>query len=144
MKDPDYSTAPYYYRHCFNQRCAKCEACLRYQAAQHCASRRETIFVINPALIPADTDACPHFHPIRRVRVAWGVRQIVDNIPFKDAKEIKKDIIDHFGEGGFYRRQRKESGLTPKDQDAIRKFFHRKGYTEEPVYEYYTDDFDWD
>lgn len=33
--------------------------------------------------------------------------------------------------------------LSPDDQRYIQKLFKEKGITEEPVYDYYTDEYNW-
>jgi hypothetical protein len=116
---------------------------MRYFVGKRCDPKRTSISIVNPASVPQDTAACPHFHRIKVIRVAWGVRRLVDKIPHRDARYIKGEIIGYLGHTDFYRKYRLESGLSPKQQETIRKIFRARGYMEEPAYEYYTEEYDW-
>lgn len=139
----DYDSVPYAFAHCFNNQCPKAEKCLRHLAAQHCTNNYPTINIINPACIPADTDTCPHFQPTQKIHVAWGIHNLLDNVPYKDVHELKAWLIAHFGRGKYYRFYRKESYLTPEDQAFIRRMFRQKGIEQEPTFESYSEEYKW-
>lgn len=136
-------SVPYQFARCFNAQCTQSEKCLRRQAALRDATNYPTITIINPNCIPADGVDCPHFKSVQKVRVAWGVKRLIDKIPYEDALSIRNQLVGHFGKSRFYRFYREENGLMPKDQAYIRQLFHKKGYTEEPDFGHYTDEYIW-
>lgn len=142
-KDFDYKLVPLGFGHCFNKDCPQAESCLRYLAAQHSASGAQFIASVNPAYYPADGNACPHFKQCRKVRMAWGVSQLFDNIPNKEVVRLRRMLIDHFTKTLYYRFYRKEYPIIPSNQLYFRQLFKQRGIAEEPVFDYYTDGYEW-
>ena len=56
---------------------------------------------------------------------------------------MKAQIINHFGRNEYYRIYRKEHGLSPESQNYIRQVFRSKGFTEEPAFDSYTEEYQW-
>lgn len=139
----NYESVPSGYAHCFNQQCTKNKKCMRHLVAKHCSPFRSTVCIINPICIPKETDTCTYFHPIQKIRIAWGVKHLFDNLPHKDVAEVKSQIINHFGKTTYYRLYRKERGMLPEDQKFIRTIFRRKGFMEEPNFDSYSDEYQW-
>lgn len=101
------------------------------------------ISIVNPMCIPATGIDCPHFQNAEKIHVAWGISHLLDNVPYKDGTNIKQQLIGHFGKTLYYRFYREERFLSPADQNYIRQLFRRKGITEEPVFDSYTDEYNW-
>lgn len=139
----DYQSVPYGYAHCFNNQCAKAVNCLRNIAAQNITTGHPYITIINPAYVNSNTEECPYFHLKEKIRVAWGVSRLFDKIPYRDACELRHQIIGHFSRSKYYRFYRKEYSLMPEDQAFIRKMFRKKGVQEEPCFDEYTEIYKW-
>lgn len=139
----DYQLVPYNFAHCFNNQCPKAGKCLRNIAAQHCTNNYPTLRIINPACIPANADKCSHFQSAEKINVAWGIRNLFDNVPHKNVSVLKSQMLAHFGRGKYYRFYRKECYLSPEDQAYIRQLFQRYGYKDEPAFESFSKEFDW-
>lgn len=139
----NYHAVPHNYAHCFNHQCVKSNTCLRHLVATHCTSAQPTIYIVNPVWIPEDTSTCTQFRPIQKIRMAWGVQSLLNNVPYKDARALKSQIISYFGKTHYYRIYRKEYGLTPNQQEFIRRVFRHKGISEEPAFESYTEVYQW-
>lgn len=139
----DYNSVPYAFAHCFNNQCPKAAKCLRNLAAQHCTNSSPTLRIINPTCIPTDGGACAHFKSNRKIHVAWGIKHLLDNVSYKDVHELKAWIMAYFSRGKYYRFYRKESYLTPEDQEFIRNAFRQRGIKEEPVFESYSEEYRW-
>ena len=67
----------------------------------------------------------------------------MDNVPHKDAEQLKSLMLSHFGRGMYYRFYRKEKYLSPEQQEYIRRIFRQKGITEEPAFDSYTEEYEW-
>lgn len=116
---------------------------MRHLAAEHSNTKRSFIRIVNPVSIPEDTNTCPYFHVIRKVRVAWGTKRLFDHLPHSKAGRLKSQIMAYFGKTLYYRIYRKEKGLMPDQQEMIRHIFRKNGFPEEPAFEYYTDEYLW-
>ena len=139
----NYQSVPYNFAHCFNNQCPKAGKCLRNIAAQHCTNNYPTLRIINPACIPANADTCPHFQTNAKIHVAWGIKDLLDNVPHKYVSLLKSQMLAYFGRGKYYRFYRKECYLTPEDQAYIGQLFRRNGYEGELAFDSYSDEYDW-
>lgn len=135
----DYQSVPVGYAHCFNGQCSRGEQCMRHLVAKNCTTQHATIPIINPLCIPAETSMCAYFKPIEKIRVAWGVAKLFDELPSKVAKGMKSEILAHFGRNTYYRLYRQERGLTPEDQEYIRQVFRRNKIENKLTFERYSD-----
>lgn len=139
----DYSKVPHGFVHCLQSQCPQAAACLRRLAAANAPRTLPAVQAVNPLSLPGDLAKCPYCLPVRKVRIAWGIKGILNRLPFEDARAIRRILIEHFTKTRFYRMQRKESCLLPDEQEYVRRLFLRYGVTEEPAYEYYTEEYDW-
>lgn len=93
----DYESVPYEYAHCFNSQCTRSQKCLHHLVAENSTSQYPTLRVINPNCIPVDTAQCPYFKSTRKLHMAWGVKRLLDNVPYKDGNALRNQLIAHFG-----------------------------------------------
>lgn len=135
--------APYNYSRCFNNQCTKSDNCLHHFAALHDTPEYSSIRIINPLCIPTDSSQCPYFQSTQKVRVAWGIRHLLDEVPCKSLQPLKSQLIAYFGRGKYYRFYREECYLLPEDQNYIRKTFQQHGIPEEPVFDSYSEEYKW-
>ena len=117
--------------------------CLRYIAAKNEITDYLYISIVNPARYPADGNQCECFKTAVKVHVAWGLKRLLDRIPYEDAVSIRMQLVGHYGKTGYYRFYRGERGLMPKDQAYIKQIFRNKGIKEEPTYQRYTEEYIW-
>ena len=136
-------SVPYSYARCYNEQCRQAENCLRRMAALYDTADYPFITILNPVRFPKADGNCSYFQKAEKVRIAWGVKGLLDKIPYEDAVSIKQQLIGHFGKTKYYRFYREERYLTPKEQAYIRQVFCNKGITEEPPFTRYTDEYMW-
>lgn len=91
--DFNYELVPPHYIHCFNHECTRRKECLRHKAAEHCTSLHSVIRIVNPAAVPGNSDECAYFHPVRKIRMAWGVGHLLDNVPY-NTKPLSNRIFN--------------------------------------------------
>jgi len=77
------------------------------------------------------------------VRVAWGIKHLLDDVPYKSLQPLKNQLIAYFGRGKYYRFYRKECSLSPEDQKYIRQTFRQHGIKKEPAFETYSEEYRW-
>lgn len=135
-------TPPANYGHCMNHGCPRSATCLRYIMGKSLHCQQPFVSCLHPAHYPEGVQ-CQYYRSSAKVRVAWGVRYLWDEIPLRRAQSMKAELIKYFGRPLYYSFYRKEVPLFPQDQEAIRQLFAANGITSEPAFESYSDEYDW-
>ena len=135
--------APANYSRCFNTQCTKADNCLHRLAALHDTPEYSSIRIINPLCIPTDSSQCTYFQSAQKIRVAWGINHLLDEVPYKTLQPLKSQLIAHFGRGKYYRFYREECYLSPEDQNYVRQTFRQYGIPGEPAFNSYSEEYRW-
>lgn len=122
-KQPQFPFAPKDFARCLNATCPRSQNCLRRTAALQDTDEHLFLKVVNPLRYPKEGEECELFRSTDKVRMAWGVT--------------------HLGRSQYYRCFRKERPFAPQDQQTIRMLFRQRGISEEPSFDYYTNEFNW-
>ena len=139
----NYKEVPKNYTHCLNAQCPRSAECLRFKAACHADQRKTSLVVVNPAYV-ANAGECQFFQPIRFVRFARGITQLLNNLPHTQHVRIRKMLYNHFNKNVFYLILNKQRLIKPKEQDFIRKLFINEEIAVEPVFDEYIELYDWE
>ena len=134
---------PEQYKLCSNSACKKSENCLRQLCYRQVTKEDIGIYVLNPLLFPKEKEECPYFKTDKKIKLAWGTKNILDDIPNKKASEIKRELLVKFGRTKYYQFYRSEKPLFPSDQQIFTKIFQKNGIETEIKYERFTEDYDW-
>lgn len=136
-KDFDFKQVPYGWAMCYVEACPRKDECLRYQV--YLSSLRRTMHnCVMPGALLKKT--CPHFHPIRKMRVAIGFRYIFEKVLARDIASMRSEMASFLGcRATFYRYRRGDQPLNPRQQKWIQEMFRRHGYTDEIVFDKYKD-----
>ena len=141
--DFDYGTVPYGFIHCLNESCKDAKHCLRHQVTHYLPSNCSHISIVSPAYIAATNGKCPYFMSDQKAMFALGITHLLDQMPHKDAVNVKRLIIEKLNRSTYYRCWRKERLISPTEQTYIREIFLSKGIKEEPLYDEYIEQYDW-
>lgn len=139
----DYSLVPYDFAFCFDGKCRRASTCLRYQASRYIPKESWAVRVVNPQRVVPDGDCCG-FMDDSPLRNAYGMDHLLDNIPYREAKEIRREMREYFGTTHFYRLKRKERCFTPEGQQYVHDLLRRYGVEGEPVFDRYEENFGWE
>lgn len=139
----NYDSVPFNYMHCLNSACARSESCLRHLVALHVPQKVKRIVAVNPANYPANAHHCPYFRSCVKARYAWGISSLFDNVPYKKAIFLKREILEIFPKTTYYRILHKERALSPKEQAQIAGLFAQAGVAEPLMFDCYTEEYDW-
>lgn len=142
-KQPQFPFAPKDFARCLNATCPRSQNCLRRTAALQDTDEHLFLKVVNPLRYPKEGEECELFRSTDKVRMAWGVTHLLDNVPYKEGSLLRNMIINHLGRSQYYRCFRKERPFAPQDQQTIRMLFRQRGISEEPSFDYYTNEFNW-
>ena len=143
LENFDYGQVPAQFAHCFRAECRRSGECLRYQIGTCVPKERQSVLVVNPARI-ASTAGCDHFMPCVLLRHAWGMTQLLNELPYRKTKVLRAQMREYFGKTHFYRLMRKERSFTPADQQYVADLFRRSGIEKEPAFDAYTYTYQWE
>ena len=87
----DYSLVPNDFALCFNGKCLHASTCLRHQVSRHIPKERWAVRAINPERVVPDGD-CSGFMDDSPLKNAYGMEHLLDNIPYRQAKEIRREM----------------------------------------------------
>lgn len=139
----NYKLVPYKFVHCFNADCPHGESCLRRLAALHTSAETPYVMAVHPAAYPQRDTPCPHFRKIEKIRLAWGVSAILDNIPYQKAVMLSRWLHGLYPKTTYYRIKNKERALSPEEQQNIAYKFAQSGVEAPPVFDSYTEEYNW-
>ena len=134
--DFQFKQVPHGWALCYVEACKHREECMRYQMCLKAPKGTTRANCVLPTvLLEAD---CPHFHPIRKIRMARGFRRLFDEVKAKHRTVMRAQLATYLGSGGTYYRYRNgENPLSPEQQAWIERLFRRYGYTEKVVFDQY-------
>ena len=115
-KQPQFPFAPKDFARCLNATCPRSQNCLRRTAALQDTDEHLFLKVVNPLRYPKEGEECELFRSTDKVRMAWGVTHLLDNVPYKEGSLLRNMIINHLGRSQYYRCFRKERPFAPQDQ----------------------------
>lgn len=136
--DFNYKQVPYHWSLCYLSECGRKEECMRYQVCQ----LMPVGITDRPCVLPSvlKKKECPRFHPVKKVRAAIGFKLIFQKVLAKDIQEIRSKIAQYLGsQATFFRYQRGDYPLMPRQQEWIQKLFCQYGYMEELSFDKYRD-----
>ena len=128
---------------CQNAACANAGGCLRYQEFLDVSADKVSIYTLNPLRYPKDGDTCAYYNSAEKIRVAWGIRRLLDNVPHAHAAKIRDALIARFGKNSYYKMFRGEIPLLPAEQAAVQEVFRKNGVDAAPAYERFTEETCW-
>ena len=128
-KDLNFSMVPHGWALCYLGECKRKEECMRYQMCLLATEDVTRMTCVLPTVLKKKV--CPHFHPIKKVRMAAGFEKMFDEVKAKDQAVIKAKLMGYLGpKSTYYRYRSGERSLTPTQQEWILDLFRRYGYTE--------------
>ena len=142
-KQPQFPFAPKDFARCLNATCPRSQNCLRRTAALQDTDEHLFLNEVTPLRFRKEGEECELVRSTDKVRMAWGVTHLLDNVPYKEGSLLRNMIINHLGRSQYYRCFRKERPFSPQDQQTIRLLFRQRGISEEPSFDYNTKEVNW-
>ena len=139
----DYQSIPGNFAGCFNGQCLCADKCLRHLLTACIPEDRNYVTTVNPGKAVPDGKSCPFFLPKKVVRLAVGMLHLYDNLNYRDALAVRREIYLHFGRGTYYRIRNGERLIAPDEQNFIKQVFRKHGITSDPVFDGYEDAYEW-
>lgn len=139
--DLDYKQIPQGYLHCLSADCTRSADCLRFKVGMAAGESVSYFKIVNPAYAKKQED-CHFFQPDQKVRLAYGITHLYDNLTKRNAEKLWKLIHNYIGNAVYYRIRNKERAIRPEEEAFIRKAFLEAGITEEPQFDEYKEQYD--
>ena len=127
---------------CFNSSCPRRTTCLHYEAGQNVPSRVTSGCAIYPTALTID-GTCPYYRENVKVKLAHGFKNLFAVVKKKDIEALRNKIKQYLGgHGTYYRYNRGEKYLTPRQQEGIQAIYREFGYNEPLSFDHYLSDYD--
>lgn len=128
---------------CYNDKCGKHSQCLRWIIKDYTPDDTATISIVNPRYKHAADNSCPYFRSNTKQKMAVGMTKFFDEMPRKTEQAIRDALIRCFGRTRFFILRRGDRPITTDIQQQIKAVCEANGWQQEPVYDGYTEEYDW-
>ena len=142
MSKTNHFGRPKGYAVCFRKECPLAQSCLRQLSADD-PSEERFISVVNLSLVRGAAKQCPFYKSSEKVRVAYGIDHIFNDIPFSKHKQVFHSVKNYFGKSTYYRIANKRRPIWPNEQEYVRQVFARNGISEPVEFGEYQDIYNW-
>ena len=128
---------------CFINECPRRATCLRWLVGQELQGNEYNILSVNPMHPEVKANKCALYREKRHVRYAKGMMHFYDEMTRSQEIGIKHRLIVHYGRRQYYEYRRGERLISPEMQAFIGQVCKEHGYTKEPHYDGWQDDYAW-
>ena len=128
---------------CFINECPRRATCLRWLVGQELQSNDYNILSVNPMHPEVKANKCALYREKKHVRHAKGMMHFYDEMTRSQEVGIKHRLIVHYGRRQYYEYRRGERLISPEMQAFIGQVCKEHGYTKEPHYDGWQDDYAW-
>ena len=126
---------------CQSQHCPIGEHCLRHILKDFVPEHYPTVSAVhlgNPKMQTAD---CPQFRPDEPVRMPLGLKRMYYDMPRHLERTIKSRLISLFSLKRYYQYHGGRRPVTPDVEQIIRQTLLASGWTQDPVFDDYTEEY---
>lgn len=134
--------APHYLL-CFIDSCPLHATCLHWLCGQEGPADEHTVSSVNPRHPDYGTDHCPCYREHQVVRHAKGMVHFFDDMPRRMETAVKRRLIGLYSRKVFYEYRNGIRLISPAMQQQIARICQEEGWTEEPRYDGWQDDYLW-
>ena len=128
---------------CFINECPRRATCLRWLVGQELQSNDYNILSVNPMHPEVKANKCALYREKKHVRYAKGMMHFYNEMTRSQEVGIKHRLIVHYGRRQYYEYRRGERLISPEMQAFIGQVCKEHGYTKEPHYDGWQDDYAW-
>lgn len=128
---------------CFINECPRRATCLRWLVGQELQSNDYNILSVNPMHPEVKANKCALYREKKHVRYAKGMMHFYDEMTRSQEVGIKHRLIVHYGRRQYYEYRRGERLISPEMQAYIGQVCKEHGYTKEPRYDGWQEDYAW-
>ena len=132
-----------HYLLCYVNECSRHETCLRWLVGQQ--SKKEAIVTesVNPMNPEVREGKCPMYRENTTASYAIGMMHFFDQMTGQTERSIKNALIHLFSRKRFYEYRNGTRPIPPEVQKTISKVCLANGWTNEPQYDSWAEDYNW-
>ena len=131
------------YQVCYSQICPLREHCLHSILSSYTPKDRIYIFCVNLNNPKMQRSDCPQFRKDEPVRMPIGLSTIYYNMPGRIERAVKNHLINVYSRKRYYEYHNGARPLTPDVERYVRQVIKNAGWTEEPNFRGYVEQFLW-
>ena len=132
-----------HYLVCYYEPCQKREHCLRWLVGPHVPETELVKECVNVTNAEVRAGRCSFYKPDTPLKMARGMTLFYEEMPRRIAVSIKQKLETDFGHTAYYNFRNGKQPITPEKQQHIANVCREHGWTEPPVYDAMTEEYDW-
>ena len=119
------------------------DRCLHAVMRPYVQSSSPVIRSINLGFEGAETEKCMMYRSSEPIRMAVGLTRLYSDMPGRMERAFKGHLISRYGRKRYYEYHNGTRPLPPVEEAFIRHLLKTGGWTEEPQFDGYVEDFEW-
>lgn len=131
------------YTVCYSQTCPLREHCLRSILTEYTPKDRLILNAVNLSAEKTQTQECPLYRNDEPRRMPCGLTSIYHDMPSRMERSIKNRLILQYSRKRYYEYHNGTRPLTPDVEATIRQLLKSHGWTQEPQFNSYTEQYIW-
>ena len=133
-----------HYLVCYYEPCERRTHCLRWLAGLYVPETERVTTCVNVMNREVREGHCPFYKLDETVTMARGFTHLYDQMPKRTGTAIRLELDGHFGHTMYYKYRNGLLPITPQMQAYIAEVCRKHGWTELPVYDSMTEEYDWE
>ena len=133
----------YNYEVCYSSICPLREHCLHSILSSYTPADRIYVHSVNLNNPKMQRDDCPQFRKDEPVRMPTGLATIYHDMPGRIERAIKNHLINIYSRKRYYEYHNGTRPLTPDVERYVRQVLKNYGWTDEPNFRCYFEDYLW-
>lgn len=128
---------------CYSQTCPLREHCLHSILSSYTPTDRIYTYSVNLNNPKMQSSDCPQFRNDEPIRMPAGIVTMYYNMPGRMERAIKNHLINVYSRKRYYEYHNGTRPLTPDVERYIRQTLKNYGWTEEPTFKGYVEEYLW-
>ena len=128
---------------CYTTHCPLREHCLRHILASYTPADRTYVQSVNLNHPRMQKDDCPQYRSDEPIRMPVGLSTIYYDMPGRMERAIKHHLINVYSRKRYYEYHNGTRPMTPDVEQYVRQVISNAGWTGEPRFLNYVEDFLW-
>lgn len=128
---------------CYTNSCPLKDRCLHAAILPYTQNTSPVIRSINLGFEGAQTEKCMMYRSSEPIRMVVGLSRLYYDMPSHLERSFKHHLIGRYGRKRYYEYHNGSRPLPPGEETFIRHLLKTGGWTEEPQFDGYVEDFEW-